>query len=70
MEDPHDLIGNASANGGFSPGGKPELRGFWGDSLAKPPFKVTVPGGKGRYNLPRCMDYLPTFTINSSQISW
>ena len=20
---------------------KPELRGFWGDSLTKPPFKVT-----------------------------
>ena len=32
---------------------KPELRGFWGDSLTKPPFKVTNRRVIGRYNLPR-----------------
>ena len=34
---------------------KPELRGFWGDSLTKPPFKVTN-RRFGRYNLLR---YIP-----------
>ena len=36
---------------------KPELRGFWGDSLTKPPFGVT--NRFGRYKLPIWRAYTP-----------